>query len=96
MTDHWQVRQNLIFELGVREDWDEILRRWSYSPRTAFSFAPSGWDNTRISGGFAVVYDPTIIQLFTRPYDQYTLTNIYYRQRRRCCCPTRYLLHGSD
>jgi hypothetical protein len=33
--------------------------------------------NTRISGGFAVLYDPTIIQLFTRPYDQYTLTDIY-------------------
>ena len=77
VTDHWQVRPNLIFELGVREDWDEILRRWSYSPRTAFSFSPPGWDNTRISGGYAVVYDPTIIQLFVRPYDQYTLTDTY-------------------
>ena len=75
VTDHWQARRNLIFEIGVREDWDEILRRWLWSPRTAFSYAPFG--NTRISGGFAVLYDPTIIQLFTRPLDQYTLTDIY-------------------
>jgi hypothetical protein len=76
ITDHWQARKNLFLELGVREDWDEILRNWSWSPRAAFSWAPFG-DNTRISGGFAVLYDPTILQLFTRPYDQYTLTDTY-------------------
>jgi len=77
VTDHWQVRRNLNFELGVREDWDEILRRWSWSPRTAVSYAPFASGSTRISAGFAVVYDPTIIQLFTRPQDQYTLTDVY-------------------
>ena len=77
LTDHWQAWRNLFFELGVREDWDEILRRWLWSPRASFSYAPHGSGNTRISGGFAVLYDPTIIQLFTRPRDQYTLTDIY-------------------
>lgn len=76
LTDHWQARKNLFFEMGVREDWDEILRRWLWSPRGAFSYAPFGSPNTRISGGFAVLYDPTIIQLFARPLDQYTLTDI--------------------
>jgi hypothetical protein len=42
LTDHWQARRNLFFELGVREDWDEILRRWSWSPRASFSYAPFG------------------------------------------------------
>jgi len=77
LTDHWQARRNLFIEIGVREDWDEILRRWLWSPRASFSYAPRGSGNTRISGGFAVLYDPTIIQLFTRPLDQYTLTDIY-------------------
>jgi hypothetical protein len=77
VTDHWQARRNLFFEIGVREDWDEILRRWSFSPRAAFSFAPFGSPNTRLSGGYASLYDPTIIQLFTRPNDQYTLTDTY-------------------
>jgi len=77
ITDHWQVRPNLFLELGVREDWDEILRRWLWSPRLALSWAPFGSGSTRVSGGFAALYDPTIIQLFTRPLDQYTLTDIY-------------------
>jgi Carboxypeptidase regulatory-like domain len=76
-VDHWHARSNLFFELGVRQDWDEILRRVLVSPRASFSYAPFASGNTRISGGFAVVYDPTIIQLFTRPQDQYTLSDIY-------------------
>ncbi len=77
VTDHWQLRPNLFLEIGVREDWDEILRRWSWSPRTSFSWAPFGSSSTRFSGGYAVVYDPTIIQYFVRPYDQYSLTDTY-------------------
>lgn len=77
VTDHWQARKNLFLELGVRQDWDEILRRVLWSPRTAFSYAPFSDGHTRISGGFAVIYDPTIIQLFTRPLDQYTLSDVY-------------------
>jgi hypothetical protein len=77
VTDHWQARRNLFFELGVREDWDEILRRFLWSPRAAFSYAPFGSGSTRISGGYAVLYDPTVLQLFTRPMDQYTLSDIY-------------------
>ncbi|MGD0360439.1 MAG: carboxypeptidase regulatory-like domain-containing protein [Bryobacteraceae bacterium] len=77
LTDHWQARHNLFFEMGVRQDWDEILRRLVWSPRASFSYAPTRDGNTRISGGYAVLYDPTIIQLFTRPLDQYTLTDTY-------------------
>ncbi len=77
VTDHWQVRKNLFFELGVRQDWDEILRRFLWSPRAAFSYAPFGSGNTRISGGYAVLYDPTVLQLFIRPMDQYTLSDVY-------------------
>jgi len=77
VTDHWQARRNLFFELGVREDWDEILRHFLWSPRAAFSYAPLGSTSTRISGGYAVLYDPTVLQLFIRPMDQYTLSDIY-------------------
>lgn len=77
VQDRWQARRNLFFEIGVREDWDQILRRLLWSPRASFSYAPLGSTSTRISGGFAMLYDPTIIQLFTRPQDQYTLSNIY-------------------
>jgi len=77
LTDHWEARPNLFFEMGLREDWDEILRRWLWSPRAAVSYAPFKSGDTRISGGFAVLYDPTIVQLFVRPFDQYTITDTY-------------------
>ena len=77
LIDHWQLRPNLTVELGVRQDWDEILGRLLWSPRASFSWAPLASSRTRISGGYAVLYDPTIVELFTRPMDQYTLTDIY-------------------
>lgn len=74
LLDHWRARRNLVFELGVRQDWDELIRRFSLSPRASFSYAPFGSQNTHISGGYAVVYDPTILSLFTQALDQYSLT----------------------
>jgi hypothetical protein len=75
LLDDWRVRPNLTFEIGVRQDWDELIRRAAWSPRASFSYGIS--DNTRISGGYAVVYDPTTLQLFTRPLDQYSLADVY-------------------
>ena len=75
VQDDYQVRPNLVFEAGVRQDWDEFVRRASWSPRASFSYSP--FANTRISGGYAVVYDETLLQLFTRPLDQYSLADVY-------------------
>ena len=75
LLDDWHVRPNLTFEIGVRQDWDELIRRTAWSPRASFSYGI--FDNTRISGGYAVVYDPTTLQLFTRPLDQYSLADVY-------------------
>jgi len=75
LLDHWQVRPNLIFEIGARQDWDELTRQVSWSPRASFSYAP--FANTRISGGYAVVYDETTLEFFTRPLDQYSLSSVY-------------------
>ena len=75
LLDDWQVRPNLTLEIGARQDWDELVRRVSWSPRAAFSYGISG--HTRISGGYAVVYDATTLQLFTRPLDQYSLADVY-------------------
>jgi hypothetical protein len=73
--ENWQVRPNLTFEIGVRQDWVELVRQVSWSPRTSFSYGVS--DHTRISGGYAVVYDATTLQFFTRPLDQYSLADVY-------------------
>ena len=73
VQDVWSVRPNLHFTLGLRADWDSILSAGQASPRASFAWSPRGFENTRISGGFAVVRDATNMRLFTRSEDQYLL-----------------------
>ncbi|HZT30647.1 MAG TPA: hypothetical protein VFA33_12220 [Bryobacteraceae bacterium] len=74
VVDTWRVRPNLVLEAGARQDWDELIRHTLISPRVSFSYSPAALKNTRFSGGYAVVYDATSVQLFTRPMDQYAVT----------------------
>src|SRR5579885_3300763 len=74
VVDTWRVRPNLVLEAGARQDWDELIRHTLISPRVSFSYSPAALKNTRFSGGCAVVYDATRVQLFTRPMDQYAVT----------------------
>lgn len=77
LQDSWKVRSGLLLELGVRTDWDEIIRNWNMSPRAGFAWSPPRLDNTKISGGYAVTYDATNLRYFTRPDDQYALTTYF-------------------
>ena len=70
VVDSWRVRPSLILDLGIRQDWDQLVRRTVFSPRTSFAWAPFGRPNTKISGGFAIVHDATPLELFTQPLDQ--------------------------
>jgi hypothetical protein len=78
LQDSWRFRPNLLLDVGMRADWDQILRRWSLGPRFGFAWAPPGLENTKISGGFAKLHDATNLGIFTRDMDQYTLTS-YFR-----------------
>jgi outer membrane receptor protein involved in Fe transport len=79
VQDSWKLRPKLLFELGVRLDWDAIVRNASGSPRFGFSWAPGGLEHTKISGGYAVIHDATNLRLFTRPVDQHALTTYFSR-----------------
>ncbi|MEO8598101.1 MAG: TonB-dependent receptor [Candidatus Solibacter sp.] len=70
LVDSWKVRQSLVLELGIRQDWDELIREAAFSPRFSFAWTPFGLRNTKLSGGFAVVFDATPIELFAQPLDQ--------------------------
>jgi len=77
IQDTWKVRSNLVVQAGVRQDWDELVRQAVLSPRVSASYAPFASRNTKISGGYAVIYNATTPQLFSRPQDQYSLSTIY-------------------
>jgi hypothetical protein len=69
-VDNWKFRPGLVVELGVRQDWDQLVGKVVLSPRASFAWAPFGRKNTKISGGFAVIHDATTMELFTQPLDQ--------------------------
>ncbi|HML16309.1 MAG TPA: TonB-dependent receptor, partial [Bryobacteraceae bacterium] len=77
LVDEWKVRPDVVVETGVREDWDDLLRRWAPSPRVATSWAPLGSKDTKISAGYAIMRDATPLILFTRPRDQYSIDTYY-------------------
>lgn len=77
VQDSWRWRSNVLVELGLRTDWDRLLANWTASPRVGVAWSPSWLQNTKISGGYAISYDETNLELFTRPLDQYPITYYY-------------------
>ena len=77
LVDAWRIRPNLTADLGVRQDWDELIRRTVFSPRLSLAYAPFPKRSLRIAGGYAVTYDATNLSVFSRPLDQYALNTSF-------------------
>ena len=77
VLDTWRIRPNLTADIGVRQDWDELIRHTTLSPRLSFAYSPFASRSTRISGGYAVTCDETSLVMFTRPLDQYAVNTSY-------------------
>ncbi len=75
VMDGWMLRRNLRLEYGVRDDWDRLSGRWALSPKASASYSP--WSNTRFSAGYSISRDGSSLQLFSRPFDQRTVTVNY-------------------
>lgn len=74
--DQWKPWTRTMITLGVRQDWDELVRRSTWSPRVSISAAPFS-TRTRISAGFAVTVDATSLQQFSQPRDQLSVLTDY-------------------
>jgi hypothetical protein len=77
IQDSWRVTPELLIEMGGRSDHDQLLGHWNTSPRAGFGWSPPKMENTRISGGFARIFDPTDLALFTRPLDQAAVSTYF-------------------
>jgi hypothetical protein len=78
VVDSWKPRPNLVIEPGLRQDWDELVRRAALSPRISVSYAPFRWKNTKITGGYAITRDAVTLEEFSRPRDQYSLSTSFH------------------
>lgn len=77
IQDAWRARPSLLLELGLRGDWDHILKRWDVAPRIGFAWSPPLVESTKFYAGFARIYDATNLRIFTRPLDQYAVTTYF-------------------
>jgi hypothetical protein len=77
ILDTWRLRKNLQVDLGVRQDWDELIRQVIVSPRASLAYSPFASGNTRISAGYAITSDATSLALFSQPLDQQAITVRY-------------------
>jgi hypothetical protein len=77
LLDTWRLRPNFQIDLGLRQDWDELVGQIALSPRASFSYSPFSSHRTRITGGYAITYDATNLSLFSQPLDQQSVTVRY-------------------
>lgn len=77
VQDQWKVKPGLVLNIGLRWDWDHIVRKSNLAPRAGFAWSPSGHESTKLSGSAGYVYDASNLMLLTRPNDQYLRTTYY-------------------
>lgn len=57
LEDHWQVRDGLSVEAGVRLEWNEIVRDLEVAPRLSAAWAPATLGGLKLSAGWGIYYD---------------------------------------
>jgi hypothetical protein len=92
--DRWSITPRSLVELGLRLDWDQIIRSTLLSPRLAFSHLLTRDGGTKIAGGAGLFYDATNLDLITRPLDG-RRTDLFFSEDgltlRRTPLETRFL-----
>ena len=78
MQDAWTIREGLTAEIGLRLDWDQIVRNILVSPRIAVAWLP-GAGSTKISAGFGIYNDALNLLTLSRHQDQSSITIFYPR-----------------
>jgi hypothetical protein len=76
VQDHWQVREGLSVEAGIRLEWNEIVRALEAAPRLSAAWAPAALGGMKFSAGWGVYYDSISLAVVSRQ-DQTSLATFY-------------------
>src|SRR5262249_31060599 len=75
--DRWSASDRLLLELGLRLDWDQIVRQTLVSPRFAAAYLLTKEGNTKITAGAGLFYDATNLDFITSPLTGQRLDFLY-------------------
>lgn len=67
VEDHWSTSRRLVFNPGLRLDWDELVGGARVAPRLAASYTPTLNENAKIVAGIGFYYDESNLDLYTQP-----------------------------
>ena len=74
IQDAWNLREGLVFEAGLRTEWNEIVRDLEVAPRFAAAWSPGWLRDTKVSAGWGVYHDAINLDTVTRQQDQISLS----------------------
>lgn len=74
--DHWTLRDNLTVEMGVRAEWNDIVRDLEIAPRFSAAWAPHALGGAKFSAGYGIYYDAVNMGLIARP-NEISLSTFY-------------------
>jgi hypothetical protein len=77
IQDAWTPREELVFEAGLRAEWNEIARDLELAPRLAAAWAPAWLRGTKLSAGWGIYYDAISLGTIARRQDQTSLATFY-------------------
>jgi outer membrane receptor protein involved in Fe transport len=65
--DRWSISDRWLMEVGLRYDWDQIIRDVLISPRIATTYLLKANRETKVSAGVGLYYDTTNLSYITQP-----------------------------
>lgn len=68
--DAWRVSQTLVLHVGLRTDWNRMIRRTTVSPRISANIQPFGNEQTKFTAAWGVFVQPVTLSLVGPAYDQ--------------------------
>ena len=76
--DAWTPFEGLVFDAGVRAEWNEVMRDLQVAPRVAVAWAPRWLADTKFSAGWGVYYDSISLGQIARHQDQTSESTFYF------------------
>jgi len=75
--DTWRMAKALVFQYGLRDDWDRILHRMTVSPRVSANFLPYRDDRAKLTVAWGIFVQPVTLAPFSPAMDQQR-TDVFY------------------